>query len=48
MTSATPPSPYFNGIVYNPSFFTTSSGTYLNYPIAQGSETFKILHCNQH
>jgi hypothetical protein len=43
MTSATPPSPFFNGIVYNPSFFTTTTGTYLNYPIAQGSETFKNI-----
>ena len=43
MTSATPPSPYFNGIVYNPSFFTTTTSTYLNYPIAQGTETIKTL-----
>ena len=40
MTSATPPSPYFNGIVYNPSFFTTTTSSYLSYPLAQGTETF--------
>ena len=46
MTSQTPPYPYFNGITYNPSFFTTSSssgGTVagsLNYPTAQGVEVF--------
>ena len=43
MTSATPSSPYFNGIVYNPSFFTSSTGTYLNYPLAQGTETISTL-----
>ena len=40
MTSATPPSPYFNGIVYNPSFFTSTTSSYLSYPLAQGTETF--------
>jgi len=43
MTSSTPSSPYFNGIVYNPSFFSSSTGTYLNYPIAQGTETIGSL-----
>ena len=44
MTSQTPPYPYFNGIVYNSSFFTPSSSsgtsTGLNYPTAQGAEYF--------
>ena len=46
MTSQTPPYPYFDGIVYNSSFFTSSSssgGTVagsLNYPTAQGIEVF--------
>jgi len=47
MTSQTPPYPYFNGITYNPSFFSSSSsttGNYLNYPIAQGTETISTLY----
>jgi hypothetical protein len=46
MTSQTPPYPYFDGIVYNSSFFTSSfssGGTVagsLNYPTAQGVEVF--------
>ena len=46
MTSQTPPYPYFDGIVYNSSFFTSSTssgGTVagsLNYPTAQGVEVF--------
>ena len=44
MSSQTPPYPYFNGIVYNASFFTPSSSsgtsTGLNYPTAQGAEYF--------
>ena len=45
MTSQTPPYPYFNGIVYNSSFFTSSSSSgavsgSLYYPTAQGAEYF--------
>ena len=47
MTSATPSSPYFNGSIYIPSFFTSSTGTYLNYALAQGTETISTLKHQQ-
>jgi len=44
------PTYYFSGIIFNPSFYTSSSSTYLtqstaknyflSYPLSQGSETF--------
>jgi hypothetical protein len=49
MSSAIPPFPYFNGITYNPSLFssstdyitaTTGKKLFLSYPTAQGEETF--------
>jgi len=51
----TPPTYYFSGITFNPSFFTTSSSDYLtkqtaksyflSYPKAQGTETISTLNC---
>ena len=43
MSSEIPPTYYFSGITYNPDFYQTSSSSYLNYPIAQGTETIKSL-----
>ena len=43
MSSEIPPTYYFSGITYNPDFYQTSSSNYLNYPIAQGTETIKSL-----
>ena len=43
MSSEIPPTYYFSGINYNPDFYQTSSSRYLNYPIAQGTETIKSL-----
>jgi hypothetical protein len=49
----TPPTYYFSGITFNPSFFTSSSSDYLtkqtaksyflSYPKAQGTETISTL-----
>jgi len=51
----TPPTYYFSGIKFNPSFYTSSSSDYLtkqtaksyflSYPIAQGTETISTLNC---
>ncbi len=51
----TPPTYYFSGITFNPSFFTSSSSDYLtkqtaksyflSYPTAQGTETISTLNC---
>ena len=51
----TPPTYYFSGIAFNPSFFTSSSSDYLtkqtaksyflSYPTAQGTETISTLNC---
>jgi hypothetical protein len=49
MSTAIPPYPYFNGITYNPSLFssstdyitaTTGKKLFLSYPTSQGEETF--------
>jgi predicted acyltransferase (DUF342 family) len=50
-----PPTYYFSGITFNPSFYATSTGDYLtsstarkyflSYPIAQGTETISTLNC---
>jgi hypothetical protein len=55
MSGDTPPTYYFSGITFNPSFFTTSSSDYLtkqtaksyflSYPTAQGTETISTLNC---
>jgi hypothetical protein len=54
--SEIPPTYYFSGIKFNPSFYTSSSSDYLtkqsaksyflSYPIAQGTETFSTLNCS--
>ena len=51
----TPPTYYFSGIKFNPSFYTSSSSDYLtkqtaksyflSYPTAQGTETISTLNC---
>ena len=53
MSTETPPTYYFSGIAFNPSFFTSSSSDYLtkqtaksyflSYPSAQGTETITSL-----
>ena len=55
MSTETPPTYYFSGIAFNPSFFTSSSSDYLtkqtaksyflSYPTAQGTETISTLNC---
>jgi hypothetical protein len=55
-TAEIPPTYYFSGIKFNPSFYTSSSSDYLtkqsaksyflSYPIAQGTETFSTLNCS--
>ena len=54
MSTETPPTYYFSGIAFNPSFFTSSSSDYLtkqtaksyflSYPTAQGAETISTLN----
>ena len=48
--SETPPTYYFSGITFNPSFYTsdyitqaTGKKYFLSYPIAQGTETISTL-----
>ena len=53
MSSETPPTYYFSGIKFNPSFYQSTSGDYLTlataksnfltYPTAQGAETISTL-----
>ena len=55
MSTETPPTYYFSGIKFNPSFYTSSSSDYLtkqtaksyflSYPTAQGTETISTLNC---
>jgi len=55
MSTVTPPTYYFSGIKFNPSFYTSSSSDYLtkqtaksyflSYPTAQGTETISTLNC---
>jgi len=55
MSKETPPTYYFSGIKFNPSFYTSSSSDYLtkqtaksyflSYPTAQGTETISTLNC---
>jgi len=55
MSTETPPTYYFSGIKFNPSFYTSSSSDYLtkqtaksyflSYPTAQGAETISTLNC---
>jgi len=55
MSTETPPTYYFSGIKFNPSFYTSSSSNYLtkqtaksyflSYPTAQGTETISTLNC---
>ena len=54
-SAETPPTYYFSGIKFNPSFYTSSSSDYLtkqtaksyflSYPTAQGAETISTLNC---
>ena len=54
-TAEIPPTYYFSGIKFNPSFYTSSSSDYLtkqtaksyflSYPTAQGTETISTLNC---
>jgi hypothetical protein len=54
-SAETPPTYYFSGIKFNPSFYTSSSSDYLtkqtaksyflSYPTAQGTETISTLNC---
>ena len=56
MSTETPPTYYFSGIKFNPSFYTSSSSDYLtkqtaksyflSYPTAQGTETISTLNCS--
>ena len=41
---AYPPSPSFTGIDFNPDFFPTSASDYLEFPTAQGTETFGTIY----
>jgi hypothetical protein len=55
MSSDNPPYPFYPGLPFNPSFFTSSSSDYLtkqtaksyflSYPTAQGTETISTLNC---
>ena len=42
--SAIPPSPNFSTIDFNPSFFSSTSGDYVDYPEAQGTVTFGSIY----
>lgn len=42
--SALPPDPSFSGIDFNPSFFSSATTEYLEFPTAQGTETFGTLY----
>lgn len=41
---AYPPSPAFTGIDFNPSFFPSTANDYLEFPVAQGTETFGTIY----
>jgi hypothetical protein len=43
MTTNNAPDPNFSGIDFNDSFFSSTSGGYVNYPTAQGTVTFPKL-----
>jgi hypothetical protein len=42
-----PPSPNFTGIDFNPAFFPNASSEFLNFPVAQGTETFSKLFATE-
>ena len=42
--SAPAPSPSFSGIDFNPSFFPSTTSDYVEFPVAQGTETFGTIY----